>query len=109
MGTALDYIHNFFEKYLTIPEIYPSDIFEIIIISVLCYYVILWFRKSRAWTLLKGIFMIVIFMVITTIFHLTTLQWIINKSNSRLLFQVYPLLAFHLYFLFQVCVELWNF
>ena len=58
MGTALDYIHNFFEKYLTIPEIYPSDIFEIIIISVLCYYVILWFRKSRAGTLLKGIFMI---------------------------------------------------
>ena len=58
MGTALDYIHNFFEKYLTIPEIYPSDIFEIVIISVLCYYVILWFRKSRAWTLLKGIFMI---------------------------------------------------
>ena len=82
MGTALDYIHNFFEKYLTIPEIYPSDIFEIVIISVLCYYVILWFRKSRAWTLLKGIFMIVIFMVITTIFHLTTLQWIINKTLS---------------------------
>lgn len=82
MGTALDYIHNFFEKYLTIPEIYPSDIFEIVIISVLCYYVILWFRKSRAWTLLKGIFMIVIFMVITTIFRLTTLQWIINKTLS---------------------------
>ena len=26
--------------------------------------------------------MIVIFMVITTIFHLTTLQWIINKTLS---------------------------
>lgn len=82
MSIVLGYIHDFFEKYLTIPEIYPSDIIEIVVISVLVYYVIIWFRKSRAWVLLKGILVLVIFMVVASIFNLTTLLWLINKFLS---------------------------
>ena len=82
MNAVFNYVQNFFEKYLTIPDIYVSDIVEIIVIAVLNYYIILWFQKSRAWTLLKGIFVIVLFMVIASLFHLTTLLWIINKTLS---------------------------
>lgn len=82
MNAVFNYVQNFFEKYLTIPDIYVSDIVEIIVIAVLTYYIILWFQKSRAWTLLKGIFVIVLFMVIASLFHLTTLLWIINKTLS---------------------------
>lgn len=82
MSAIFNYVQDFFDKYLAIPHVYVSDIVEIIVITVLIYYVILWFRKSRAWTLLKGIFMIVIFMVIASLFHLTTLLWIINKTLS---------------------------
>lgn len=82
MNAILNYVQNFFEKYLTIPDIYISDIVEIVVIAVLTYYIILWFQKSRAWTLLKGIFVIVLFMVIASLFHLTTLLWIINKTLS---------------------------
>jgi len=82
VSIVLGYIHEFFEKYLTIPEIYPSDIIEIVVISILVYYIIIWFRKSRAWVLLKGILMLVIFMVVASIFNLTTLLWLINKFLS---------------------------
>lgn len=82
MSAIFNYVQNFFEKYFTIPDVYVSDIVEIIVIAVLIYYVILWFRKSRAWALLKGIIMIVLFMVIASLFHLTTLLWIINKTLS---------------------------
>ncbi len=82
MSAIFSYVQDFFEKYLTIPDFYISDIVEIIVIAVLIYYVILWFRKSRAWALLKGILVIVIFMVIASLFHLTTLLWIINKTLS---------------------------
>lgn len=58
VSTVLNYISNFIEKYLTVPEIYASDIVEIVIMSVAIYYVVLWFRKSRAWVLLKGIFVL---------------------------------------------------
>ena len=82
MSTVLNYISNFIEKYLTVPEIYASDIVEIVIMSVAIYYVVLWFRKSRAWVLLKGIFVLVIFMLVASLFHLTTLLWIFNKTLS---------------------------
>ena len=71
VSTVLNYISNFIEKYLTVPEIYASDIVEIVIMSVAIYYVVLWFRKSRAWVLLKGIFVLVIFMLVASIFNKT--------------------------------------
>lgn len=80
MSTALNYIKNFTSKYFSIPSMYISDIVEIIIIAVIAYYVILWFRKSRAWVLLKGILVLVLFMFIASMFHLTTLLWIINRT-----------------------------
>lgn len=82
MSIIFNYIHEFIEKYLSIPDIYISDIVEIVVISVLVYYIILWFRKSRAWVLMKGILVLVIFMVVASIFNLTTLLWIINKTLS---------------------------
>lgn len=39
VSTVLNYISNFIEKYLTVPEIYASDIVEIVIMSVAIYYV----------------------------------------------------------------------
>ena len=55
MDTIINYISNFAEKYLSLPHVYVSDIVEIIIISVLVYYIIIWFKKTRAWVLMKGI------------------------------------------------------
>ncbi|MCR5429698.1 MAG: diadenylate cyclase CdaA [Eubacterium sp.] len=73
-------IYNFFDKYFAIPNIYISDIIEIVIISIAVYYIILWFRKSRAWVLMKGLILLFIFMFIASVFHFTTLLWIINKA-----------------------------
>ncbi len=80
MSAALNYVQNFAEKYLSIPTMYASDVVEIIIIAVIVYYLMLWFRKSKAWFLLKGITVLVLFMVVASLFHLTTLLWIINKT-----------------------------
>ena len=80
MSMVLNYIKDFMGKYFSMPSVYISDIFEIIIISVLVYYLLLWFRKSRAWFLLKGIMVLVLFMVVASLFHLTTLLWIINRT-----------------------------
>ncbi len=82
LSTVSNYLQNFINKYMLMPEIYISDIVEIVIISVLIYYVILWFRKSRAWVLLKGILVLVLFMVVAAMFHLTTILWIVNKTLS---------------------------
>ena len=82
MSAIFHNIYNFFDKYFSIPNIYISDIIEIIIISIAVYYIILWFRKSRAWVLMKGLILLFIFMFVASAFHLTTLLWIINKALS---------------------------
>ena len=58
------------------------DIVEIVIISFLLYYILLWIKKTRAWTLLKGIFVILVFVLIAAIFQMTTIIWIAERIFS---------------------------
>ena len=64
------------------PKIYASDIVEIFIIAVLVYYIMIWSQRSRAWTLFKGIIVIVLFMFAAVLFNLTTILWIADKTLS---------------------------
>lgn len=80
MNTAGQYIDEFMDKYLTMPKIYVSDIVEVFIIAVIVYYVMLWFKKTHAWGIFKGIAVLVIFMMIAAIFNLSTILWIANRT-----------------------------
>lgn len=65
-----------------IPNITITDIVEIIILSYLLYHVMLWFKKTRAWTLFKGIIVLVIFVGFANLFHLNTILWIFKNTIS---------------------------
>lgn len=71
-------ISNF--DWLYLPKITFADILEIIILSYLIYHIILWFKNTRAWTLLKGIAVLLILMSISYIFKLNTLMWIFKNA-----------------------------
>lgn len=55
------------------------DIIEILIISFLFYQILLWIKNSKAWTFLKGIVVIVVFIGIASIFEMTTILWIVKN------------------------------
>lgn len=74
------FITNF--DWFYIPKIRLTDIIEIILLSYLLYHVILWFKKTRAWTLVKGIVVIVAFAGIATLFQLNTILWILKNTIS---------------------------
>ena len=51
----------FWEKasiYLNLPKITMTDVVEILIITFLFYYMLVWIKNTRAWVLLKGIMVI---------------------------------------------------
>ncbi len=78
-------LKDFFEEYLSkiyVPRISFSDIIEILIIAIIIYYVMLWIKDTRAWMLLKGIAVIVIFALVAVIFNLSTILWIASKTLS---------------------------
>lgn len=73
-------IISFFEQYLTIPKFSATDMFEILIITFLFYEIMVWIKNTRAWMLFKGIVILIIFVLIATVFNLTTILWIADKT-----------------------------
>ena len=59
-----------------------TDIVEIIIISFLVYQILVWIRSTRAWNLLKGVLVILVFLLFAVIFQLTTILWLAEKVFS---------------------------
>lgn len=76
-------IKKFFDEYLSnfyIPKsLHVSNVFEIIILAVLIYEFIAWVKTTRAFTLLKGIIVLLIFWLLAYIFNFTTILWLGGK------------------------------
>ncbi len=58
------------------------NLIEIVIISVLIYEVLFWIKNTRAWTLLKGLVVILVFTVFAAICELRTILWILEKTAT---------------------------
>lgn len=53
-----------------------TDLVEILIISYLAYHIMVWIKNTRAWVLMKGLFVIFAFMLVAIMFNMQTIQWI---------------------------------
>lgn len=60
----------------------PVDYVQILIIAFLIYHVLLWIKNTRAWNLLKGIIVILGFVLIASIFEMTTILWLAENLFS---------------------------
>lgn len=60
----------------------PVDYVQILIIAFLIYHVLLWIKNTRAWNLLKGIIVILAFVLIASIFEMTTILWLAENLFS---------------------------
>ena len=67
-----------FEKLTSInlDNIEWTDGLEIIILAILIYYVLLWIKTTRAWSLVKGFAVILVFLLIAAFFNLDTILWL---------------------------------
>ncbi len=53
-----------------------GDILEILIIAFLVYNIMLWIKKTRAWALLKGLIVLIVFGAVAFIFNMQTILWL---------------------------------
>ena len=81
MEAIRSWISNYF-LWLRMPSITIriTDILEIIILSVLVYSVLVWIKRSRAWTLLKGMLLIGFFVALMYLLRMDTLTFIISRG-----------------------------
>lgn len=72
---------SYFDEFY-MPHVTWSDVLEIIIIAYIIYHILLWFKSSRAWTLLKGIVILLLFIGIAALLQLNTILWIAKNTIS---------------------------
>ncbi|MBO4376714.1 MAG: diadenylate cyclase CdaA [Lachnospiraceae bacterium] len=56
-----------------------TDIVEMLIISYLVYHIMIWIKNTRAWILMKGLAVILAFMLLAVVFNMQTILWIVRN------------------------------
>lgn len=59
-----------------------GDFLEILIIAFLLYYILVWMKDTRAWTLLKGLIVICIFLLAAHFLEMNTIMWMAKNILS---------------------------
>ena len=80
-----EFLGNMYSWFTFIPKITLSNLFEILILTVLIYEVLLWVKSTRAGVLLRGGLIIVGFYLLAAALHLNTITWIINHMGQLVL------------------------
>lgn len=72
-----EYIHV-----IDLPRVSVIDLLEIVILAFVIYHVALWIKNTRAWTLLKGIIVLLACYVIAYILGMNVIVWIFERTIS---------------------------
>lgn len=67
---------------LYFPKIQVIDIIEILIIAFMIYFCMLWIQRTRAYSLLKGFMIIVVFIAIASILQMSAILWLASRVGS---------------------------
>lgn len=81
----VEQLSAFVDEYLSrihMPSIRVTDVVEILVISFIVYQVMAWINKTRAWSLLKGLIVILGFIALAAMFNMNTILWIVEKCLS---------------------------
>lgn len=65
---------------LSLPKIGVVDILEIIIIAFALYHVTFWVKRKRAWTLVKGVFVLFSAYIVAYILDMSVILWVFDKT-----------------------------
>ena len=67
---------------LHMPHARATDIVEIVIITFLFYRILIWAKNTRLWSMLKGLVVILAFIVMAVIFDMSTILWLARNVFS---------------------------
>lgn len=82
MGSFGKFIAELNLSTLSIPAIRTSDIIDILLVAVLIYMLMIWIKETRAWSLFKGIVVILIISLLSYQLHFYTISWVIERTLS---------------------------
>ena len=82
MDAALSILESIKDAMINLPNIGVNDVLDITIVAYLIYKLMIVIRNTRAWTLFKGIMIILAMAAVAYIFEFNTVLWIISNTIS---------------------------
>ena len=70
---------------MAFPKIGIIDIIQIALIAFFVYQFMVWIKYTHAYTLLKGILVVLLFILVAYIFKMNTILWIFSNLASTLI------------------------
>ena len=61
------------------------DIVQILLIAVFVYYLVVWVKSTRAYILLQGLLLVVLFLLVAVVLHMDTILWIFKQLSGVLI------------------------
>lgn len=77
-----EFLVRFYSWMAFVPKISLLNLLEILIISFLIYEILIWVQNTRAWVLLKGGLVIILFYLAASLLRLSTITWMINHMGQ---------------------------
>ncbi len=78
----IDFLFDFNRTSLHMPTVRFSDILEVFIIAFLVYHILVWAKNTRLWSLLKGVIVILVFILLCALLNMSTILWIVERVFS---------------------------
>ena len=75
-----EYLKNLFSGPFSVPKMGINSVIDILVIAYLIYKVMIWVKQTRAWSLLKGVAVVLLVFGVSVIFKLYALEWIITRT-----------------------------
>ncbi len=82
MSRFFDFIESNLGSISSFDKIQWMDIIEILLIAVFVYQFMLWIRNTRAYSLLKGILIVVLFIFIAYFLQMNTILWLVYNAGG---------------------------
>lgn len=84
MQNVTEIVSRYLSK-ITFPDVGIIDVIEIALISFFIYQFMVWIKFTRAYTLLKGILVVLVFLLVAYIFKMNTILWIVTNLASAMI------------------------
>ncbi len=81
MENIRETLSDFF-NFMSLPSFDVTDILEILILAFIIYHIIRWIKNKRAWALVKGLLVLLVFCLVAIILNLDVILWIIKNTFS---------------------------
>lgn len=79
MNDLIEFLKNYWQRISLPKNVQIIDLIQVLLIAVIIYYLMLWVKNTRAYTLLKGLLTVMLLLLLAYVLQMDTILWIFRN------------------------------